>query len=299
VKRLHTGIDPVAKAFEYLLAAHAKRDRSINPLDWFYDVPVPSNIEHKTQRSVVSSTLLDIIGRRRKELSEGSDKKHSDLLQSFLEAYDEDSGDKFSDQDLLDELLTMMFAGYDTTSLMLTYTLYLLDLNRDCELKLHQEAVEVLGDRMPGYDDIGKLKYTQCVLKESLRLIPPAPVTTRTTQDDLEIDGHIIPKNANVFLPIYHIHTHPINWPDEPLKFKPERFADIDSYNPYAFLPFSGGGRTCVGQKFAMNEGIIALAMFARRFYFRVQEGYIMKRSLGIVQKPVHGLPGTVHQFKD
>jgi hypothetical protein len=94
-------------------------------------------------------------------------------------------------------------------------------MNRDCEALLHKEAVEVLGDRLPGFDDIAKLKYTQCVLKESLRFYPPAPLTARTLQEDLELEGHIIPKGFNMFLPIYYIHTHPVNWPDEPLKFKP------------------------------------------------------------------------------
>lgn len=107
---------------------------------------------------------------------------------------------------------------------MLSFTLYLLNMNRDCEALLHKEAVEVLGDRLPGFDDIAKLKYTQCVLKESLRFYPPAPLTARTLQEDLELEGHIIPKGFNMFLPIYYIHTHPVNWPDEPLKFKPGKF---------------------------------------------------------------------------
>jgi cytochrome P450 len=299
VKRMGTGVDPVAQAFEYLLAAHASRERSINPLDWFYNAPTKKNARHKAERTLLRSTLQDIITRRRKEQAEGSKQKHNDLLEYFLEAHDEDSGQKFSDYDLLDELLTMMFAGYDTTSLMLSFTLYLLNMNRDCEALLHKEAVEVLGDRLPGFDDIAKLKYTQCVLKESLRFYPPAPLTARTLQEDLELEGHIIPKGFNMFLPIYYIHTHPVNWPDEPLKFKPERFSDLESYNPAAFLPFSGGGRTCVGQKFAMNEGIIVLAMMARQFYFRVQEGFVLKTTMGIVQKPVSGLPVFVHKHKD
>jgi cytochrome P450 len=95
-----------------LLAAHASRERSINPLDWFYNAPTKKNARHKAERTLLRSTLQDIITRRRKEQAEGSKQKHNDLLEYFLEAHDEDSGQKFSDYDLLDELLTMMFAGY-------------------------------------------------------------------------------------------------------------------------------------------------------------------------------------------
>ncbi len=95
-----------------MLAAHATRERSINPLDWFYNAPTKKNARHKAERTLLRSTIQNIITRRRKEQAEGSQQRHNDLLEYFLEAHDDDSGQKFTDEDLLDELLTMMFAGY-------------------------------------------------------------------------------------------------------------------------------------------------------------------------------------------
>jgi cytochrome P450 len=99
------------QAFEYLLAAHASRQRSVNPLDWFYNAPTKKNARHKAERTLLRSTILDIITRRRADQDRGTINKNHDLLEFFLQAHDDDSGQKFKDNDLIDELVTMMFAG--------------------------------------------------------------------------------------------------------------------------------------------------------------------------------------------
>ena len=166
-----------------------------------------------------------------------------------------------------DELVTFIVAGHETVASALSWALHLLSLNQDVQHRLAAEAVEVLGQRDPEFADYAELKYAKAVFNEAMRLYPPAWVLTRNAVAADEIDGVEIAPGSLIVISPWVVHRDKTAWPD-PTKFDPDRFLTEDRIPSGAFIPFGLGNRMCIGRDFAMFEGVIALAMLARKFKF-------------------------------
>ncbi|CAG9837629.1 unnamed protein product [Diabrotica balteata] len=161
------------------------------------------------------------------------------------------------DQGIKDEVNTFMFEGHDTTATGLSWALRQLAIHKEYQDQIYEEIISVLGDaqKQPDLNDLNELKVMERFIKETLRLFPAVPLIARTLDEDIELNGHLIPKEATIDIWIYDIHRNPKYWP-EPEKFDPDRFLPENCVNrhPFAFVPFSAGPRNCIGQRFAMYE---------------------------------------------
>jgi len=237
-------------------------------LKWILDnrLPTPGNRRfHKT-----AARLDEVVYRIISERRAGGNEDQGDLLSMLLQAHDED-GSQMTDQQLRDEVITLFLAGQETTALTLTWGWYLLSQHPEAEEKLWQELDEVLGGRAPETGDMPRLKFTEMIVKESLRLYPPAYVVGRESVKDCEIGGYRVPASTQVFMPPWVVHRDP-RFFDEPDKFKPERWTpEFTSALPkYAYFPFGGGPRICIGNSFAMMEIVLLMATIAQRFRLRL-----------------------------
>ncbi|NXI40981.1 CP4V2 protein, partial [Galbula dea] len=200
---------------------------------------------------------------------ENGSRKRKAFLDMLLSATD-DEGNKLSYKDIREEVDTFMFEGHDTTAAAMNWALYLLGHNPEVQKKVHRELDEVFGntERPVTMDDLKKLRYLECVVKESLRLFPSVPLFGRALKEDCWIRGYQIPKGTNVVVLTYALHRDPEIFPD-PEEFRPERFLpeNCKGRHPYAYVPFSAGPRNCIGQRFAQIEEKTLLALILRRFW--------------------------------
>jgi cytochrome P450 len=197
-----------------------------------------------------------------------------------------------SDQQVRDEVMTLLLAGYETTSAALTWTWYLLSQHPEVEERLHAELETVLGGQVPTADRLGELPYTRMVIQEAMRLYPPAFGFTRHAVADDEIGGYFVPANSTIFLTPYYTHRHPLFW-EEPDKFDPERFTPERSAGRprFAYVPFGGGPRQCIGNTFAMMEAQLILATVAQRYQLRLVPGHLVEPQVLLTVRPRFGLP--------
>jgi cytochrome P450 len=223
--------------------------------------PTVRNREFAQAKRLLDDTLRQIITERRQSIS-----PPDDLLSTLLAAQDEHTGRRMSDQQLLDELLTLLTAGHETIAAALTWTWILLARHPTVHADLADELRSVLGDRMPTLDDLPRLPLTRAVFDEALRLYPPAWGQTRRSVEADEIGGFAIPRRSFVVVSQWITHRHPAFW-SEPDEFRPERFLHPDPRRPrFAYFPFGGGPRMCIGNTFALLEGPLVLATIANRF---------------------------------
>ncbi|RZQ61300.1 cytochrome P450 [Amycolatopsis suaedae] len=194
------------------------------------------------------------------------------------------------------ELITVLLAGHETTSSTLGWAFHLIDRHPEVAQRLHEEAVEVLGDRLPGYDDLHRLRYTAMVVEEVMRLYPPVWLLPRVAQEADEIAGYRIPAGADVVVVPYTMHRHPEFWAD-PGRFDPERFhPDRAAGRPrYAYIPFGAGPRFCVGNTFGMMEAVFVLAQVSRELRLSTVSGYRVVPEGMLSLRVRGGLPMTVH----
>jgi cytochrome P450 len=227
-------------------------------------LPTPQMIGFRRAVKRLDETVYSIITRHRAR-QEGS----GDLLSMLMAARDED-GSRMSDKQLRDEVLTFLLAGHETTALALTWTWHLLAQYPEVEQKLHDELDHVLGGQFPKFSDLPALPFTERVIKESMRLYPPAWSLARTVISDFELHGYRIPAGANVVMSQWIVHRNPSYFPD-PEKFDPDRWlSDRSQKLPrFAYFPFGGGPRRCIGSSFAMMEATLLLASIAQRFRLR------------------------------
>ncbi len=214
-----------------------------------------------------------------------------DLLSMFMLAKDEETGEQMDDRQLRDEVMTMMLAGHETTSTALSWTWYLLSQHPEEERKLHAELSSVLSGRAPTFENISHLPYTRMILEESMRLYPPAPSFNRQTVVEDRLGGYHIPAGAHIVIAPYVVHRHLSFWNDPEL-FRPERFApEQDQKRPrYAYLPFSGGPRMCIGSNFALAEATLVLATVAQRYQLRLEPGHRVVMDPHITLRMKYGL---------
>jgi cytochrome P450 len=197
-----------------------------------------------------------------------------DLLSMLLQARDEETGEGMSEQQLRDEIVTIFGAGRDTTAIGLAWTWYLLDRYPEVERRLQAELAGALGGRVPTFADLPNLPYTRQIFEEALRLYPPGWMTARLSLGEDEIGGYHIPVHSEIFLSPYVTQRRPDLWPDpevfDPDRFNPERAA---SRPRFAYFPFGGGPRVCIGNAFAMVEAQLVIAMLAQTYQLRLFPG--------------------------
>src|SRR5262245_31912473 len=253
-------------------------------LGWLPHLPTPRRERYEWAVSALDAFLARRIDEGRRRATEG------DLMSVLLAARDTESNQGFDDTELRDELRALLVAGHTTTASGLAWVWYLLSQNSGAQGRLRREAHAVLGMRQPNAADLAPLEYTRLVIEEALRLYPPTWITARTTADALDIGGYWIPANATVLLSPFVTHRDPRFW-DDPERFDPERFRPGRSMRPrYAYFPFGGGPRTCIGSAFAMIEMQVIAAMVARRYEVSLGPGCQVEPEPGTVLVPREGV---------
>jgi cytochrome P450 len=256
-------------------------------------LPLPATIRFRKARARLDATIYRLIDERRRTPTD-----RGDLLSMLLVAQDtEGDGGGMSDLQLRDEAMTIFLAGHETTANALTWTLYLLSQHPDVEARMHAEIDAALGARLPAADDLALLPYTRMVLAESMRLYPPAWIVGRRALAPFEAAGYTIPARSIVLACQYVMHRDP-RWFPDPDRFDPERFApDRHADRPrFAYFPFGGGPRICIGEQFAWMEGVLALATIAQRWRLRLVPGHAVALQPIITLRPKFGMRMTVEQ---
>ncbi len=224
---------------------------------------VPTPLNRAAQRAVerLDGLIARIVETRRR-----SGERRNDVLDALLTATDED-GTKMNDKQLRDEVVTLFLAGHETTALALTHALYFVGKHPEVARRLRAELTEVLGGRLPTQADVTKLAYTDRIIKESMRLTPPAWVTGREISKEISIGGKRMAKGTQVMVSQWVVHRDPRWWPN-PEAFDPDRFEPekVKARPRFSYFPFGGGPRVCIGNHFAMMEAILMLAIIAQRF---------------------------------
>lgn len=230
-------------------------------------VPTPRNYRMNDAVAKIDEVIYRIIGARR------AGEPKDDLLGTLLAALD-DEGTGMDDQQLRDEAITLFLAGHETTALAMAHTLYLLSKHPAIERELYAEVERVLGDRPPTAEDVPKLALVDRVIKESMRLYPPAWTTGREATEPLELRGYTIPKGAQILMSQWVVHRDPRFFPN-PEGFDPDRWLpeNASKLPRYAYFPFGGGPRVCIGNHFAMMEAALILAMVVQRYRLELLPG--------------------------
>jgi cytochrome P450 len=249
-------------------------------------LPLPMMRRFHAAKARLDATIYRLIRERR-----ASSEDKGDLLSMLLLAQDEEGQGGMSDEQVRDELLTLFLAGHETTANALTWGWYLLSQNADATRKMHAE-VDQLG-RVPTITDLASLPYTTAVFAEALRMFPPAWAIGRRALEDVEFGGYRIPKGCVVLLSPYVTHRD-ARWFAEPDRFLPERWLTEDAGRPkFAYFPFGGGSRVCIGERFAGMEGVLLLAVIAQNWNFSLVPGHRVERKAQITLRPKFGMKMT------
>jgi cytochrome P450 len=251
-------------------------------------LPLPHNFRFNKARKRLNDTIYRMIKDRR---DSGADQ--GDLLSMLILARDTE-GDKggMTDLQVRDEAMTIFLAGYETITNTLTWTWYLLSQHPEVEKKFHEELDQALAGKVPTMEDLAKLPYTQMILTEAMRLYPAAWMIAREPLDECQIGGYTIPANSILFMCPYAIQRLPEYYPD-PEKFDPERWAGKakDSRPRFAYFPFGGGPRQCIGEPYALMEGALIMATLAQKWKFKMKEGHPVAIQANVTIRPKYGMP--------
>ena len=255
-------------------------------------VPTPGNLRLKRAVRRLDGIIYAIIDQRR---AGGEDR--GDLLSLLLRARDEEDRTGMTDRQLRDEVMTLMLAGHETTALALSWAWYLLTQHPVADAKLTAELAAVLGGRAPGVADLPRLRYTEMVVSESLRLYPPAWALSRDAVQDCEVGGYPVRAGTSLVMSPWAMHRDP-RYFDEPEAFKPDRWADglAKRLPKYAYFPFGGGPRICIGNTFAMMEAALVLATVAQRFRLTLVPEHPVTPQPSVTLRPKHGVKMVLHR---
>jgi cytochrome P450 len=251
----------VGEALTFVLRELSARTTSI--IDYFLGTEVPTCRNRRLKQAIgtLDRMVAATIAERRR--SPGG---HEDLLSLLMAARDDDGGGALSDTLLRDQVMTMILAGHETTANALAWTFYLLSKDPGVERRAHAEVVSVLGDREPDLASLARFPYLRAVIEESMRLYPPVWALARNVVEPDEIAGYEIPAGSFVFAVPWVTHRHPAVW-ENPEGFDPDRFLVDPTDRPrFAYFPFGGGARQCIGNTFALMEAQLILAALLRRF---------------------------------
>jgi cytochrome P450 len=252
-------------------------------------IPTPHNIRFEMAARRLDGVAGAIIENRRK-----SEEDRGDLL-SMLMLAEDDSGERMTDKQLRDEVMTLFLAGHETTANALSWTFWLLSLNPEVEHELAEELARVLGGRPPTTSDLPALPYVECVLKESMRLYPPAWVVGREAIAECEVGGYRMAAGTTALMSQWIVHRDH-RYHEDPERFDPDRWtAQYEKALPrFAYFPFGGGPRQCIGASFAMTEACLILAAVAKRFKMELAPGQRVEPYASITLRPEKGIRMTL-----
>jgi enediyne biosynthesis protein E7 len=274
---------------------HTNR-RLLAPIDLPEWAPLPSVRRFVETRKAVDDVVYSLIAERRRD-----GRAREDLL-SLLMAARDDHDVGMSDEELHDELISLIFAGHETVSVCLTWTWYLLSQDAEVTRRLRAEVDEVLGGRTPTLDDVKRMQYTWQVLQEALRLYPPIWLIPRTPLEDDEIDGYRLRAGTRTMLFVcpYVTHRH-TDFYDNPEAFDPDRVAPAvtGNWHRFQYLPFGGGPRKCLGHEFAMLEMTIIVAMIMQRFRLELVPDHPVEPIPMVTLRPRYGMPMSINPRDD
>jgi cytochrome P450 len=281
----------VGHSMTFLMRYQLSRQRSPFriPETW----PTPRNKRAQRERDYLDSLVYRIIQERQSQPLNSN--HHNDLLSLLMSAMDED-GTQMTPKQLRDETMTLFLAGHETTAQMLAWTWYLLGENRAVEARLQEELHGVLGGRSPEPSDFPKLPYLYAVMREVLRLYPPAYITARTSIEPTQIAGYDFPAGSTMLMSQWVMHRD-ARYYDDPDTFRPERWLEglADRLPAGAYFPFGDGPRRCIGQGFAMLEAAIVIATLAQNFQFRLVTSRPVVPEPLITLRPRHGIRMILH----
>ena len=248
-------------------------------------IPTPANLRYQRAVMHLDEIIYSIIRDRR---AIGEDP--GDLLSMLLHARDED-GSQMTDKQLRDETMTLLIGGYDTPALALSWLLYLLSNHPQVENRLLDELETVLCRRAPNVDALPKLSYTEMVIKEGMRLYPPAWIIGREALQDCNIGGYHVPSGTQLIMSQWVTHRDP-RYFSNPEEFIPDRWADdlVKRLPEYSYFPFGGGPRTCIGNSFAMMETVLVVATIAQKFRLRLAPGFSVIPWPSMTLRPKNGI---------
>lgn len=255
------------------------------------NTPLPQMRRFRAAKKRLDEVVDGMIGARQAETDLDL---HGDLLSMLVAARDDQAGGdghRLDSQEIRDQVLTLFLAGFETVANALAWTWLLLGQNPEAETRFHAELDAVLGGRLPTYEDIPRLEYTAMVLSESMRLYPPAWAMGREVLEDVSIGPYRLRKGTTVLFSQYIVHRNP-RWFPDPERFCPERFTqEAKAGRPrFAYFPFGGGGRQCIGESFAWMEAILALATIARRWRVEPVAGQKIELQPKITLRPKNGI---------
>jgi cytochrome P450 len=252
-------------------------------------IPTPHNVRFEIAARRLNSIVRTIIKERRR-----SGENRGDLLSMLMLANDE-HGERMTDKQLRDEVMTILLAGHETTANALSWTFWLLSLNVEAEAKLVEELGRVLGGRAPTMEDLPKLPYAERVIKESMRLYPPAWVMGREAIGECEVGGYRVPAGTTALMSQWVVHHDP-RYHHDPERFEPDRWtAEYEEGLPrFAYFPFGGGARQCIGASFAMTEARLILATVAQRYKMELAPGQRVEPYASVTLRPKEGIRMTL-----
>jgi len=289
----------VDRAMAYHLGDHlAYVLRAINVRMMLYFLPdrFPFPGEERLRRSIL--TIHDALMRLFRE-HQARGQPDDDLLTLLQHAADPATGERMSEREIRDELVTLWVAGNETTAVSLSWLWILLDKHPDVQARARAEVEEVLGARVPTVDDLERMPYCKMVIREVMRLYSTSWLLPRTCVADDVVDGYFIPAGATVFACQFALHRDTSLW-ERPEEFDPERFAPERSAgrHRFAYLPFSGGPRVCLGMAFGLMEAQIILAMMLQRFRLRFPPGFELRYDAGATLRPRGRVPVRIERAR-
>ena len=249
-------------------------------------LPTPANLRLREAIRRLDEVVYRMIADRRR-----SPEDRGDLLSILLQAQDADDGSRMTDRQVRDEVMTLFLAGHETTAVALSWSWYLLGQHPEVDARLADELRAALGGRPPSVADLPALRYTELVVTESMRLYPPAYGIGRQATRPTEVAGHAVPARGIVIMPTWVVQRD-ARWFDEPETFRPERWAnDAARRLPrFAYFPFGGGPRQCIGNTFATMEVTLILAAIAQRFRLAPMPGQRVTPTPYITLRPEPGI---------
>lgn len=281
--------DVTAAMEESMSWFESKRRQGYIALEW---LPLPENVRYRRAIAQMDQAIYTIIQQRR----QGAEAPE-DLLSLLMQVRDEEDGSQMSDQQLRDEVATLILAGHETTANTLAWTWMLLGQHPTVLEDLHQELDGVLQGRSPTIDDLPHLPYTAQVIKESMRLYPPVPTMGREATQDYILCDHLIPQGTTVLISQWVRHRDP-RYFDDPATFRPERWAnDLEKQLPRGvYTPFGDGPRICIGKGFATMEAALLLATIAQRFRLELDPSRAVVPKTSLTLRPEQGIWVTLEQ---
>ncbi len=260
--------------------------RASFPIRMLHQFRAKKNAAYEKNIADLNEIIFRIIRERRT-----STKSHNDLLQMLMEAQDEETGELLNDEELRDEVMTVFIAGHETTANAMSWLWAILSQQPDIREKVELEVDEVLGKKKPTAADFPNLSYSLKVFKETLRLYPPVPILPRRIEADDVLGNYKVKGGGEVFFSAYLLHRHPDFW-ENPETFDPNRFERETErkQHPFAYLPFGGGPRICLGNSFAMMEAVFIVAMTTQRFRLNLVSDKPIVPLISLTTRPKGGV---------